>query len=58
MVLIKQAVAAIEAYDWPGNVRELESRIKRAIIMADNSYITLDDLELDLRLMKRLCHLI
>lgn len=43
----KQAVAAIEAYDWPGNVRELESRIKRAIIMADNSYITLDDLELD-----------
>lgn len=43
----KQAVAGIEAYDWPGNVRELESRIKRAIIMADNSYITLDDLELD-----------
>jgi len=43
----KQAVAAIEAYDWPGNVRELESRIKRAIIMADNSYITLEDLELD-----------
>lgn len=42
----KKAVAAIEAYDWPGNVRELESRIKRAIIMADNSYITLDDLEL------------
>lgn len=42
----KSAVAAIEAYDWPGNVRELESRIKRAIIMADNSYITLDDLEL------------
>ena len=42
----KEAVAAIEAYDWPGNVRELESRIKRAIIMADNSYINLDDLEL------------
>ncbi len=43
----KQAVAGIEAYDWPGNVRELLNRIKRAIIMADNSYITLDDLELD-----------
>lgn len=42
----KQAVAAIEAYDWPGNVRELESRIKRAIIMADNNHITSGDLEL------------
>jgi two-component system NtrC family response regulator len=42
----KQAVAAIESYDWPGNVRELESRIKRAIIMADNNHITLEDLEL------------
>ncbi len=42
----KQSVRAIEAYDWPGNVRELESRIKRAIIMADNVYITLGDLEL------------
>ena len=42
----RQAVAAIESYDWPGNVRELESRIKRAIIMADNNHITLEDLEL------------
>ncbi|PCJ93851.1 MAG: PEP-CTERM-box response regulator transcription factor [Porticoccaceae bacterium] len=42
----KQSVAAIEAYDWPGNVRELESRIKRAIIMADNNHITAEDLEL------------
>jgi len=40
------AVMAIEAYDWPGNVREIESRIKRAIIMADGSHITRDDLEL------------
>jgi two-component system, NtrC family, response regulator len=42
------ALEAIEAYDWPGNVRELESRIKRAIIMADGSYITAEDLELAL----------
>lgn len=41
-----KAVAAIEAYDWPGNVRELESRIKRALIMSDNNYISLEDLEL------------
>ena len=40
------AMAAIESYDWPGNVREIESRIKRAVIMADNSFITIEDLEL------------
>jgi len=40
------ALDAIQAYEWPGNVRELESRIKRAIIMTDGSYITADDLEL------------
>jgi two-component system NtrC family response regulator len=42
------AIAAIEAYDWPGNVRELESRIKRATIMAENGFITAEDLELPL----------
>ncbi|MCB1679202.1 MAG: PEP-CTERM-box response regulator transcription factor [Halioglobus sp.] len=40
------AAEAIEAYDWPGNVRELESRVKRATIMADNGFITREDLEL------------
>ena len=41
-----QAIEAIEAYGWPGNVRELENRVKRAVIMADGSQISLDDLEL------------
>ncbi len=41
-----EALEAIEAYDWPGNVREVESRIKRAVIMADGPSITLEDLEL------------
>jgi two-component system NtrC family response regulator len=40
------AIAAMEAFDWPGNVRELESRVKRAVIMADNNLINPDDLEL------------
>ncbi len=43
----QEAMVAIESYDWPGNVREIESRVKRAIIMTDNAYITPDDLELD-----------
>ena len=40
------SIAAMEAYDWPGNVRELESRIKRAVIMADSNQIRPEDLEL------------
>jgi two-component system, NtrC family, response regulator len=36
----------MEAYDWPGNVRELESRVKRAVIMAEGTEISSDDLEL------------
>ena len=41
-----EAMEAIGAYEWPGNVRELESRVKRAIIMADGNFITRTDLEL------------
>lgn len=46
MVLTEDAVLAIEAHPWPGNVRELENCIKRAVIMADGSQITRDDLGL------------
>ncbi|MCW8943621.1 MAG: PEP-CTERM-box response regulator transcription factor [Sedimenticola sp.] len=42
-----QSIQAIESHGWPGNVREIESRVKRAVIMADNALITLEDLELD-----------
>ncbi|MDJ0738874.1 MAG: PEP-CTERM-box response regulator transcription factor [Gammaproteobacteria bacterium] len=41
-----QAIEAIDAYAWPGNVRELENRVKRAVIMADGSQVSLEDLEL------------
>lgn len=41
-----QAVEAIDAYHWPGNVRELENRVKRAVIMADGTHVSLEDLEL------------
>jgi two-component system NtrC family response regulator len=42
----KNAILAVEHYDWPGNVREVESRVKRAVIMAESPLITLEDLEL------------
>ncbi|MCL1824935.1 MAG: PEP-CTERM-box response regulator transcription factor [Betaproteobacteria bacterium] len=43
----EDAIAAIEIYSWPGNVRELENCLKRAVIMADGSRITAQDLGLD-----------
>ena len=43
----KEAAKAIETYSWPGNIRELENKIKRAVIMTDDTSITFDDLELE-----------
>jgi len=43
----QDALLAIESYQWPGNVREMENRISRAIIMADGTHVTVDDLELE-----------
>jgi two-component system NtrC family response regulator len=42
----KDAVRAMESYDWPGNVREMENRVKRAVIMAEGSQVSAEDLEL------------
>lgn len=41
-----EALKAIESYAWPGNVREMENRIRRAVIMAEDSRIQLSDLGL------------
>lgn len=43
MTLSDEAVRAIELHPWPGNIRELENCIKRAIIMAEGSQITSED---------------
>ncbi len=37
----------LQAYGWPGNVRELEHAIKRAVLAARGSTITLHDLDLN-----------
>ncbi len=42
----RPAIREIESHNWPGNIRELENRIKRAVIMAEGSKITPEDLEL------------
>jgi len=42
----QEALAAIEKHQWTGNVREIENCIKRAVIMAEGSTITAEDLGL------------
>jgi DNA-binding NtrC family response regulator len=45
----KEAMDLLLEYQWPGNVRELENSIERAVIMADQEYLTLNDLPKNMR---------
>jgi transcriptional regulator with PAS, ATPase and Fis domain len=36
-------------YPWPGNIRELKSVIESAVMVADNEYITISDLPMNLQ---------
>jgi two-component system, NtrC family, response regulator len=40
------AMQAMLQYSWPGNIRELQNKLKSAVILADNKYITAQDLGL------------
>lgn len=42
----QEARAAIAHHGWPGNVREMQSRVKRAVLMAENDLITAGELDL------------
>jgi DNA-binding NtrC family response regulator len=39
-----EARAALESYDWPGNIRQLINALDRAMVLADDHTITIDDL--------------
>jgi two-component system, NtrC family, response regulator len=43
----KETISALRRYSWPGNVRELENRVKRAVVMADETRVTSADLGLE-----------
>ncbi len=47
--LSSDAMAALFAYPWPGNVRELEHAIQHALVFTQGSYITAQDLPVDIR---------
>jgi two-component system NtrC family response regulator len=42
----QEAIETIQSYHWPGNVRELSNRVRRAVVMAEGSEITPQDLGL------------
>jgi two-component system NtrC family response regulator len=46
MTFTDEALRAIERSPWSGNVRQLQNAIKRAVIMAEGSVITLTDISL------------
>lgn len=41
-----QATQMLLTYDWPGNVRELQNTIERAVILAHESYVDAEDIQL------------
>jgi transcriptional regulator with GAF, ATPase, and Fis domain len=40
------ALVAMKKYAWPGNVRELENRVKKAVVLADRTLVSAEDLDL------------
>jgi len=42
----QSTLRAIQTHPWPGNVRELENRIQRGVILARDTYLRPEDLEL------------
>jgi len=46
----ERALRVLCSYDWPGNIRELQNVIERAVIMAKDKIITIEDLPKNLRI--------
>ena len=47
--MTRAALQALARYDWPGNVRQLENVIGRAVILAENDFISVENLPESIR---------
>ncbi len=47
--LAADALECLMSYDFPGNIRELENAMERAVVLAHESLITIDDLPEEMR---------
>jgi two-component system response regulator HydG len=45
----ERAMSALERYSWPGNVRELENAVERAVVLATEPVIDVQDLPAEVR---------
>jgi transcriptional regulator with GAF, ATPase, and Fis domain len=41
-----QALSAVRKYAWPGNIRQVENRIKKALVLCDQTLLGPEDLDL------------
>jgi len=46
--VLPSAAEALESYDYPGNIKELKNIIQRAVALANNEFISLQDLPAEL----------
>ena len=44
--LSRDTLQAMEAYQWPGNIRELENKLMQAVLLSEDTEITIEQLEL------------
>jgi transcriptional regulator with GAF, ATPase, and Fis domain len=53
LALDDDVLALLKAYPWPGNIRQLENVIERAVVIAEGSVITAEDLPDEVRAAAR-----
>ncbi|MFK5927532.1 MAG: sigma-54 dependent transcriptional regulator [Desulfuromusa sp.] len=46
--ITSEAIDKLVNYNWPGNVRELQNVLRRAIVLARSSTVTVDDCQLEI----------
>ncbi|MFK0569502.1 sigma-54-dependent transcriptional regulator [Endozoicomonas sp.] len=52
--LAPETMAAIAQYQWPGNVREMEHALERAVILSEDNIITLENMDIEVRVKQTL----